>query len=152
MDQLVYDPRHQVHRMPVTLPVGAVQTYQIAAPRSTHWRTATCAEVGCHAYINGWITPVLGGSADEALLRSAGRKWVRVERAADGFLRYHFAAGTRCLAASRHRVRIERPELFVLRDGDWRWSGQPRVFGDPADWVDHFATRLDNIATAIQRG
>lgn len=151
-DQMVFDQRNQVSRPGMHLPVGGMQTYQIAAPRSTHWRSATCEEIGCHAYANGWMTPVLAGSSDEVLLRSAGRKWTHIERAADGFLHYYFAAGTRCLGAARHRVRIDRPELFVLRDGDWRWLGEPKVFGDPADWVDHFANHQDRIATLVNRG
>lgn len=149
--EMVFDPRNRVNRLAPALPVGGVQTYQIAAPRDTHWRTASCEEVGCHAYASGWITPVLAGSGDEAILRSSGRKWVRIERAPNGFLNYHFAAGTRCLAAARHRKRIDRLELFVLRDGDWRWLGQPTLF-TPENWVDHFANHQDRIATLVNRG
>jgi hypothetical protein len=149
---MVFDERHQVNRLQPVLPVGGVQTYQILAPRDTHWRTASCAEIGCHAYASGWITPVLAGSRDEAILRQARpNMWTRVERAANGFLNYHFAAGTRCLGAARHRVRIERTELFVRRDGDWRWLGQPTMY-KPEDWVDHFANHQDRIATIVNRG
>src|SRR4051812_24272428 len=110
VQEMVYDPANGVSRMQPAMPVGAMQTFQILAPRETHWRTASCAEIGCHAYLGGWVTPVLAGSGDEALLRSAGRKWVRIERVEGGYLHYHFAAGTRCLGAARHRVRIERTE------------------------------------------
>ena len=139
-------------RVDPTLPVGAVETFQIAAPRSTHWRSATCAEVQCQPHLSGWVTKVLAGSPDEQLLRQARRNlWSRVEAAPDGFLNYHFTAGVKCLGAVRHRIRIDRPELFVLRDGDWRWLGEPRVFDRSDQWVDHFATRLDQIKTAIER-
>lgn len=150
--QMVYDPINRVSRLEPMMPVGGTQTYQILAPRATHWRPASCQEIGCHAWTSGWLTKVLAGSRDEAILREfrAGM-WSRVERGPDGFMHYYFAAGTRCLGASRHRMRIDRPELFVRRDGDWRWLGEPTQY-TPADWVDHFANHQDKIATIVNRG
>ncbi len=43
-----------INRAPAHLPVGAMQTYAILAPRSTHYRRATCAEFECPDYVNGF--------------------------------------------------------------------------------------------------
>jgi hypothetical protein len=152
MTEMVFDRRNRVNRLKPVMPVGGMQTYEISAPLSTHWRAATCAEVDCPHYLNGWSTTVLTGSADEALIKSSGRKTIRVERQADGFMRYVFGSGQPCFAVTRHKVLLGRPELFILREGDWRWSGAPRVFERPDQWVDHFADHQDKISEKVNRG
>jgi hypothetical protein len=152
MHQMVRDQINNVSRLEPAIPVGGMQTYQILTPRQTHWRAATCAEIGCYHHQRGWSTPVIAGSADEALLRSSGRRWSKVETNEAGYRVYTFPAGQKCLGASRHMIKTDRPELFVLREGDWRWLGSPRVFDRPDQWVDHFATHQDKIATIVNRG
>ena len=150
--EMTYDARNRVNRMTPLLPVGAMQTFRIDAPIATHWRPASCEEIECEQHLKGWATTVLADSGEERLIRDSGRKWQGPERLPDGFLRYTFWPGQSCFALTRHRVRVDRPELFSLADGDWRWQGSPRVFDRPDQWVDRFATHQDKIATIVNRG
>jgi hypothetical protein len=133
-------------------PPQGYQTYQAAAPLSTHWRPATCAEVDCAHHARGWATTVIAGSDDEALIRRAGRAFT-TERVEGGFLRFTFHAGQPCFAVHRHRVPLERDPLFVVRGGDWRANtGLIRRHTRGADWVDDFATHQDQLITRLGRG
>lgn len=143
-----------MNRITPNLPAAAYQTYELAVPLPTHWRPATCAEIDCPAYLYGWATTVLPDSADEALIRRAGRHFT-VERTPDGFLRFVFPAGQPCFAASAHRVQVEREPLYLVRGGDFR--GNPRriptrVHADATDWVDDFGEHQLRIAESIERG
>lgn len=163
-------------------PVQAFQTFQIASPRQTHTRPATCAEVDCDAHRYGWRTTVPADSPQAAYIRAecspvdaplspaaaAGRRRYREvtdvhETVAGaglpagqvlGVIVFEFPAGQTCFA--EHRVKLDRPELYVVRDGDWRTSGDPtarhRQHTKPEHWVDEFATHQDNVATARQKG
>jgi hypothetical protein len=142
-----------VNRIQPVMPVGAYKTYQIIAPVSTHFRPATCEEVDCGAWKNGWATTVLPGSDDETVVRGAGRRFIE-ERTPDGFVRFIFPAGQSCFAVSRHRVPLERPPIHIVRHGDWRGnpSGQRRQHTRPEHWVEDFAEHQDQIKTTIERG
>jgi hypothetical protein len=139
-------------------PVQAYITFRAAAPLATHWRPASCAEVDCAHYVNGWATTVLPGSDEEALVRQAGRVWRHQVQGgpwpdAAGFLRFEFEAGQVCFAAHRHRVPLERPPLFVVRNGDWRANlGVRRTHTRATDWVDEFANHQDKVARRAGRG
>src|SRR5258708_14797613 len=64
-----------------------VKTFQMTQPLATHWRPASCDEVGCPNYLNGWRVRVEG--LDPGLLHlavSSGRKWTRLDVAAGGSL------------------------------------------------------------------
>jgi hypothetical protein len=151
----------QPNRITPKMPAHLAKTYQIVAPRSTHTRPATCAEIDCQASLKGWATTVQEGSADEAAILQAAagqidghrRSWRRLAEAG-GFVRYVFASGQACFAASKHRISLEREPLHVVRDGDWRGnpSGRRRQHVRGADWVDDFATHQQNIADRIGRG
>jgi hypothetical protein len=143
--------RH-VNRITPQLPPGAMQTYEVDAPLETHWRAATCEEVGCKAYQQGWTTSVPSGSTDEARLRASGRQWSMISQG-DGLEIYHFPAGTTCFRAIFHKLPLERPAIFTVRSGDWRGTdGVIRQFNNGADWVDHFANHQSGIADKIARG
>lgn len=145
-----------INRMPAALPIGAMQTYRVSSPRSTHTRPATCAEVGCAAYLKGWVTTVPRGSDQERALRQyVGR------HAPDGLRRdgkevtaigspnveFLFNPGSPCFKASTHRVSLQRPELFLVRGGDWRANtGLIRRHHRPEHWVEDMSETLDKVA------
>ena len=139
-------------------PVQAYKTYQVAAPLTTHWRPATCAEIECEHYEHGWATTVLPGSGDEALIRSSGRHWQDEVRGGpwpdeQGFLTFLFPPGQACFGAHRHRVPLGRDPFFVVRRNDWRGNlGLIRRHKRGADWVDDFATHQDKLIAQQQRG
>lgn len=150
--------RRRLNRMAPILPTQAVKTYQIASPAATHWRQATCLEVDCAAHKNGWKTVVdlstqLGQKQAYYITKQSGRSFC-AERAGESLVSFTFEPGQPCFGADKHRVRIGRPELYVVRGGDWR--GNPRkerrVHTKPEDWVDDFANHQSKLADRLARG
>lgn len=143
---------------------AAYKTYSIVAPTSTHFRPATCAETDCPDYLNGWrvriegLLPEMLHTAKTARFQVNGR-WVPYryveEQLAEGFTYLVFEAGQPCFRAREHRLRLDRPELFLVRDGDHR--GNPRgtrarMHQKPESWVEDFGEHQQNIADQIERG
>ena len=133
---------------------AAYKTYEMRSPLSTHFRPATCAEVDCPHYLHGWQVRV--EALEERVLRAvqrSGRKYV-VRKVADGETYLEFEAGQPCFRQSLHRARIDRPPLYIVRDGDFR--GNPRgtkarLHQRPQDWVEDFATHQQAIADEIEK-
>jgi hypothetical protein len=134
---------------------AAYKTYAVVSPLSSHFRPATCAEVACPHYLNGWrvhlqaLTPDLQHAA-----RTSGRRY-REEHVTEGQTYLVFEAGQPCFKAPQHRARIDRAPLYVVRDGDHR--GNPRgtkarLFQRPDQWVDDFATHQQTLADEIKKG
>jgi hypothetical protein len=144
-------------RLDPRLPVGAYKTYEIRAPKDTHWRVVSCAEAGCGPYLHGWRTTVderTGlGQAQAYYVRHDRTRSHTEERLPDGLTAFTFPAGQRCFAEG-HQVRVERPELYVVRGGDWRGNptGQVRQHANADDWVEDFGTHQQQSADAVERG
>jgi hypothetical protein len=147
-----------INRWAPVLPVQAMHTFSISQPVATHFRSATCAEVGCTNRERGWETKVPSGSPAEALVRVLSRdhrlRFVETFLP-DGVICFTFYAGQRCFDSIQrgHKKSLERPAIHVHRGGDWR--GNPtggRTTMKPADWVDKFREDTDKIVTRIQRG
>ncbi|MGD2042050.1 MAG: hypothetical protein PVJ28_00250, partial [Acidimicrobiia bacterium] len=122
-------------------PVSSYKTYEMVRPRATHSRPATCEEVGCRAFLGGWTTRVPAGSDLEAVMRGAGRTWSRSWAEPGGVTAYLFPPGTECFLSHEHRVPVDRPSIYRVRDGDWRGnpSGRYRMHTRPEDWVEDFS-------------
>lgn len=139
------------------LPPQSMKTYGIIVPRRA-FRKATCAEVQCRAYTNGWETFVVEGDNDigdrqaHYIRKLSGRKFAERKRE-DGATVFKFESGQTCFREHVKR-REEVPEIYVVRGGDWR--GNPR--GDSfrhvngADWVDDFANHQNKLATRLEQG
>jgi hypothetical protein len=143
----------QPNRITPNMSVEAYKTYRILSPQETHLRPATCAEVDCPHYLNGWSVRVEG--LDAALLhtaRTSGRRYVE-RQVREGETWLDFSAGQWCFQKSLHRVRKDRPELYVVRDGDWRGNptGRSRTLR-PQDWIDDFGEHQDNLADQMKKG
>lgn len=144
-------------RLDPALPAGAYETYQILAPTQTHWRKATCAEVDCPQQAHGWITRVdertpLGQAQATYIRRESGRSF-RESRSPEALTEFTFEAGQTCFA--QHQTRLDRPELFLRRHGDWRGNPtgeRPYVHTQAEHWVEDFALNQDRIHTIIERG
>lgn len=146
-----------MNRIQPAMPVHAYKTYRILSPQSTHFRPATCAEVGCLAHVNGWEstideTTVLGQQQAHYIRKQSGRGFTE-ERLPGGLTRFSFAAGQTCFAGG-HQVRLDRPELYLVRGGDWRGNptGEQRQHANAADWVEDFGEHQQRIADQIERG
>ncbi len=106
-----------------------MRSFSIAAPLRTHWRKASCAEVSCRHYREGWASEVDEttelGQFQASYIRTESGRGFSTFRTEAGLTRFVFTAGQRCFHSDEHRVRVEeQPELYVVRDGDWR--GNPR--------------------------
>lgn len=147
------------------MPVDRMRTFRVASPRATHTRPATCAEVGCGAHLKGWKTVVPETSPDPqaftaATVRAASRglldhyrRHCTEERLPDGMVRFHFPAGQRCFRWDTHRKSLERPELYIVRGGDWRANTGlirrhtgPRA---PELWVEDSQETFDKIRRVL---
>lgn len=128
------------------------KTFQVAAPIQTHFRKATCEEVGCLAHHYGWQTTVDEstdqGPAQAYYIRNQSGRRFKEEKTEAGLTCFTFEPGQTCFDSDQHVTSLERPYLFVVRDGDWR--GNPRhtrpyrhANGD--DWCDNFANHLDRL-------
>lgn len=131
------------------------KTYSIHVPLSTHFRPAGCEEYGCPDYEKGWQVRVEGLPPEWIhAARNSGRKHTELH-VTEGETWLVFEAGQPCFKATEHRVRIDKPELFVVRDGDAR--GNPRgtkarLHQRAADWQEDFAEHQQGLADAIQEG
>jgi hypothetical protein len=131
------------------------KTFAIAAPLSTHHRPANCEEIDCPDYLHGWRIRVEGLPPEMVhAAKTSGRRFTELQ-VADGETWLVFEAGQRCFKATQHRTRIDKPELFIVRDGDHR--GNPRgtkgrLHQRAVDWQDDFATHQQGLADAIQEG
>lgn len=146
-------------RIDPKLPASAMKTYSILAPTPTHFRPATCAELDCPQHVHGWLTTVdertdLGQGQAYYIRKQSGRRFTEV-RTPLGLTEFTFEAGQRCFRAGEHQTRLERPEIFVVRDGDHR--GNPRGtatrrHASAADWQDDFASHQQTLADKFQEG
>lgn len=150
--------KRQLNRVMPGLPVGAMQTYAITAPKETHWVPASCEEAACPAFLNGWETFVdeasdLGQRQADYIRKRCGKAF-KEHRNEAGITVFRFDAGQVCFAAANHKKRTGRPELFTVRDGDWRGNptGRSRVHSRPEDWVDDFATHQQTLSDRMKRG
>lgn len=155
----------RLNRITPQLAAGSYKTYAIAAPRSTHTRPATCAEVQCPDYLRGWasiidISTELGKGQAAYIRRLSDRRfsvheglmYVAAEqcfKAADAIVTFIFEPGQQCFA--EHRVALDREPAFLVKGGDWR--GNPR--GTPTvvhrgfdDWANDFGEHQDKLARA----
>lgn len=146
-----------MQRMNRIAPQGAVQdykTYQVMSPISTHWRPATCAEVACPDYLNGWRVRIEGLPTDMAhAARTTGRRYTELD-VSESEHWLVFESGQPCFRASEHRALLDKQEIFIARDGDFRGNptGNVRRHTDPAFWLEDFAEHQDRLARQVERG
>jgi hypothetical protein len=132
--------------------VEAYQTYSIATPPDVLIKAA-CEQVGCEAWRNGWESVINEatdlGKAQANYIRTRAGRTFREQRTAGGFTVFRFEAGQRCFA--EHQT---RPELYAVRDGDWRGNptGRARQHVRAADWVEDFGEHQQRIADQTEKG
>jgi hypothetical protein len=149
--QTIDSPQGQ--RVPPVGAPGDYKTFAWRAPVATHFRRATCAEVGCLQWHNGWRLRVEGlEPRDLHLAKTCGRKFSELEISVTEHWLV-FEAGQACFKAAAHRTRIDKPEIFVVRGGDWRARiGDTYRHASVDDWVDEMANHQDKIVQLIERG
>lgn len=140
-------------RLPPAMPVRAYKTYNIATPIETHWTATTCEQAGCEHYLNGWALHVQAVTEQDVhLAKTSGRKYT-VHDLGPGQTWLRFEPGQPCWKAGTHVRRLERPEVFSTRSGDWRGDPTRRglqVLGAQS-WLDDCGENQENLAEAIEK-
>jgi len=143
-------------RITPALPVEAVQTYAIRAPKATHTRSGSCAEADCPNLQHGWRSVIdeatdLGAAQAAYIRRESGRKFTE-ERDLAGLTVFTFEPWQRCFA--EHIVPLEREPFYVVRGGDWRGNprGEVRRHVRADDWVEDFAEHQQTLADRLEQG
>ncbi len=93
-----------------------LQNFRVLLPVATHRMVATCEDVDCDHYLNGWMTVVEVDSRQDIYIRKhSGRKWTVTKVGTQ--LEYRFEAGQKCFT---EHTRLNGREPFYLhetRDG-----------------------------------
>jgi len=131
--------------------------WTIASPLATHWRAATCEEVGCLDHNNGWRIRIDTLPAEmQHAAKTSGRHWSECvidvdpdtgERYDPPAVYFVFEAGQPCFRASTHQVPVGRPELYLVGN-----RGEVRTYDRSDQWADDCATETDKIVNIIGRG
>lgn len=146
------------------LPAHSMKTYGAHQPVQTHTREATCDEVDCVNWREGWIMkvnesdPRLGAQQGQYIRYQSGKAFKTDCTCLDcdmhkqeGYTVFHFYAGQQCFG--EHRVSLERPQLFIVRDGDSRGNPRgtrPKVHKKAEYWVEDFAEHQEKIKKALE--
>lgn len=144
-----------LNRIAPALPASAMKTYSISAPKTTHTRPATCAEVDCADYANGWrVSAQAIGERELAMFRKGGWTWTVLD-ISEAERWYIFPPGQRCFRFATHRASLEREPFYLVKGGDWR--GDPRGIGTKQhvraeDWVDDCANHQIKLADRLAQG
>ena len=105
------------------------QRFRISLPPTTHRMAATCEDVDCPHYLNGWKTVVAPGSAQDVYIRTQSRRKWRVEQTSETILTYYFERGQRCF---REHTMINGREPFYLHE-----TAEGRRVHRPQDFMEH---------------
>lgn len=125
-------------------PIRLLKTFAVSSPRTSHERRASCAEVECGHYLNGWASPVdtgteLGARQAHYIRAESGRRFKEVATEAATIVRFEFEPGQQCFA--EHTVPLERPAVFSIKDG----ADKPEVVSGGEEWTDRFNDHIDRI-------
>jgi hypothetical protein len=126
--------------------------YRILNPAETHFRPATCAEVNCDHYLNGWrvridsLPPELVHAA-----RTSGRLYEEL-RVAEGETYLVFEAGQACFKASQHRTNVGRTPLYVVDTPTDNGRARRRIHTSNDSWADDLHSHTDALLGAINKG
>jgi hypothetical protein len=115
-----------ITRIRPTTPVQAMQTYPIGSEHETTVRQAISGQ------LDGY------------------RRHCTERRAGDGLVEFMFEAGQLCFLVTAHRKKLERPEFYLVRGGDWRANtGLIRRHTRPEHWVEDFAENQERLSRSI---
>lgn len=130
------------------LPVHMYRTFAMRSPR----RRATCMEVDCQAFLQGWKTIVPADSAAAHYIRHDSGRGYTEERTPDGLAMFTFHPGQTCFAAHKHGLPAEGEERFAEWRGDWRGRLSEPVRHSPQGFTDAFGENQERLKELIERG
>ena len=149
-------------RVQVMMPTGDLpphmyKRYAASAPMRTHWRQATCAEVECDGYLNGFVTFVdvsleLGRKQHYFLTHDRERTYT-INQTGQYTFEFIYPPGNPCFQRGSHRTGIGRPPFLLVHNGDWRASSrEPYRHTRVEDFVDDMNNNSDWLLTLARRG
>jgi hypothetical protein len=145
----------QLFRIEPIMPAAGYKTYAVTLPKTTHWRSASCAEVECINQTNGFqitadLSTELGRKQSNYLRLKSGRSFT-TQQIGD-LLTFTFQPGQQCFEP--HRVSLEREPNFFVKGGDYRGNplGLPTRKLSAQSWVDDFGEHQERIAGQRERG
>lgn len=148
-----------VSRIDPVGPAHAYKTYGMSMPLRTHWRQVSCEEIGCEAYLHGWVSTfdvsTELGQRQFAFCRMDRTRSYSLQRPSVSLVKLVYAPGNTCFRRDEHRVPLQRPARFYVAGGDFRGNprGIPlRVHQRAEDWCEDFAEHQDRLSAAIERG
>jgi hypothetical protein len=142
-------------RLPPKMDPTAYRSFEVHSPLKTHFREVRCQDADCQHHLGGWVSVIdvttPEGKGWAAAIKRSGRRFT-AELSPSGVV-FRFPAGQQCFK-SPHRVPLGRPEIFVVRDGDWRGNPSGRTSGviRPGEFVERMAENLDVLSTETQKG
>lgn len=144
-------------RIDPLMPAANYKTYELKAPRSTHFRKATCEEIECKNMINGWMSFINEatelGKGQAHYIRKESQRQFTEERAKDGTTKFVFTSGQPCF--EQHETRINKPPLLFVKGGDWRGNPRgtrPYQHRNSDDWIEDFSEHQEMLADRLNRG
>lgn len=152
-------PTVTLNRIPPLMSARNYKTYGFSRPLSTHWQAATCEDVDCKYYVNGWTSEIDESTADGKIqahfIRHDKTRSYTESKGEMGKTRFTYTPGNMCFYQNTHRQPIERLPKYYVRGGDWRGNplGTPtRIHRSPEQWVEDLAEHQDRLATLVGRG
>jgi len=124
------------------------QFFRIRRPLATHWRPATCKEMDCPHYLNGWKTIVPFDSPQAEYIRNGSGRHFTETREGD-IAEFVFPPGQTCFASADHQRRVDRPDIFERVP---RLGAAPLAHARPEDWVENMGEELDATRRIIEQG
>ncbi len=139
-----------------SLEPAAFTSFGMRAPLHTHFIELPCSVAQCYRYVHGWTTTLDPGREEHLPLIQhivsgrSGRRYTRGENTPEGYMTFHFAPGQPCFRNSHHERDWERPELYVVRRGDFRTphsQREPRQMSFD-NWIEAFDSNQNALVKA----
>lgn len=136
------------------LPPQYYKNFAIRSPIQTHTRPATCVEIGCLAYHNGWQYRIETLLPEDLHVAIHSGKRCRIVDVKEGESYLVFEPGQPCFDAPNHRVTLDRPEIFLVGRGHYSQfqAKTARRHANGENFMDDMINHLDVIVTEIKRG
>lgn len=140
--------------IPPRMGVGSYKTYKIASPISTHYRKATCQEIDCVAYKEGWTYRKADLVREQLydIVTHAGKRYREQyldESESDLYL--VFEPGQVCFQAASHVKSLDRPEIYYAGRGHFTaFSTRKAAVLETDEWLESFVTHQDALHAAFE--
>lgn len=115
--------------------------FVIDRPLETHWRDATCKEVDCPHYLNGWLMVLPDPGPQVDYVRHSGRHFTE-KKVGGGTIEFNFPPGQKCFRPP-HKMLMNKREIFV---------GDGREHANPGDWIENHNETLYQFQRVKERG